>query len=64
MWTKDIVVIIKLSLMKCALGDEDTHLFHIRHVAMLIRSIAVGKIVICFDLYYVLAFLHVGRRST
>jgi len=27
---------------------------------MLTRSIAVGKIVICYDLYYVLAFLHVG----
>jgi len=28
MWTKDILVIQKLSLMKFALGDEDTHLFH------------------------------------
>jgi len=27
---------------------------------MLTRSIAVGKIVICYDLYFVLAFLHVG----
>jgi len=27
---------------------------------MLTSSIAVGKFVICRDLYYVLAFLHIG----
>jgi len=34
MWTKDIVAIQKLSLMKCALGNEDTHLFHTKDMLL------------------------------